>query len=71
MTLRDARQAEVNPAIENPGDRMASVTIGHCHEAGHGKAIEPAYIGKIRGSGLHRSTIHNRFMNKRQTAGVF
>src|SRR5690242_4465825 len=36
-TPRGARQAEMNPAIENPGDRMASVTIGHCHGAGQGK----------------------------------
>jgi hypothetical protein len=32
-----ARQAGMNPEIENPGDRMASVTIKQCHGAGQGK----------------------------------
>ena len=35
------------------------------------KAIEPAYLGMIRGLGLHSAAIHNRIMNKRKTAGIF
>jgi hypothetical protein len=35
------------------------------------KAIEPACLREIRGPGLHGAAIHHRFMNKRQTAGVF